>query len=81
MSLQKTQVIVNHEHTEEVCTITGKIAAWRVSAGGRSDCDIQVMTFSPFVKCHFGLVPSNGIIQSVDSCSKYMLIVNSSLGG
>jgi len=34
MSLQKTQVIFNAEQTEEVGTVTGKTAAWRVSAGG-----------------------------------------------
>ena len=84
MSLQKTQVIVNHEQTEEVRTVTGKkkkTTAWRMSAEGRSDCDIQLMTFSAFVKYDFGLDPSNGIIKSVDACSKYMLSVSSSLGG
>jgi len=52
-----------------------------MSAEGRSDCDIQLMTFSAFVKYDFGLDPSNGIIKSVDACSKYMLSVSSSLGG
>jgi hypothetical protein len=39
------------------------------------------MTFSSFVKCDFVLIPSKGIIKSVDACSKYMLRENGSLGG
>jgi len=74
MSLQKTQVIFYSRANRR-----GTHGKWKNCC--LADCYTQVMTFSPFVKRYYVLVPGNGIIKSVDACSKYMSSVNSSLGG